>query len=137
MAEQLKVALLQWRKNHQLPPPPANDVSSFFQLTESTFSSPQHPVFQLLRENAFFNGHLLSLSLSCLYFVTVSRLQLMVEELVHVHVNAKVSNIRAPPGLMLCSVEVIHVVEGFQRLVQHNRNIFGPTYRALLEQLMK
>jgi hypothetical protein len=113
VAEQMKAALLQWRKNHQLPPPPASDISSFFQLIESTFSSPQHPVFQLL----------------------LSRLQLMVEECVHVNVDAKVANIQVPLGLLLCSTEVIHLVEAFLCLVQHNANVFGPTYRGLLEQL--
>jgi hypothetical protein len=59
----------------------------------------------------------------------------MVEECVHVNVDAKVANIQVPLGLLLCSTEVIHLVEAFLCLVQHNANVFGPTYRGLLEQL--
>ena len=47
VAEQVKAVLLQWRNNHQLPPPSPTAGSNLYQLVKATFC-PQHPVFQLL-----------------------------------------------------------------------------------------
>lgn len=61
----------------------------------------------------------------------VSRLHLLVEEAVQMNVN--VSDVHTPPGLLLCSTEVLRVLEAFLRLVQRNRRVFGPTYSGLLD----
>ncbi|XP_062507440.1 T-complex protein 11-like protein 1 isoform X2 [Corticium candelabrum] len=108
VAEQVKAVLLQWRNNHQLPPPSPTAGSNLYQLVKATFC-PQHPVFQLL----------------------LSRLKPLVEDIVYM--NPRESTWQAPPGLLLCSTELLLVMEEFHHLVRHNCQVFDPTYRALLD----